>query len=185
MATTTKHKKDWEEIYDGFKHHEVGAGTIDPSIYSDPLYAKKKTQKIIIGGLNLINYGAWDHDQNPLILTIGYVAKYNVIFAYNLHYIPLKFRKAMIEFVIKTNIKRIRKGQPIIIDYDMMKRAIPVSTKIIRMYKVVAIRVVETYPLRSWGEAIKNKSKWEKHYKQQRKQESVFDKFLRSIRNLF
>ena len=112
MASTSTNKKDWVGIYDGFDIRSVGAGIIDPSIYSTPEYAKKKTQKLLIGGLNLINYGFWANDQNPLIITIGFVPAYNVVLAYNLHYVPEKVRHAMIQFIIKSNKNRIRKNQP-------------------------------------------------------------------------
>jgi hypothetical protein len=187
MATTSNNRKNWKEIYDGFDTKAVGAGTLDPRIYSNNRYARKKTQKLIIGGMNLITYAGWDHDASPLILTLHYIPAYNVILAYNLHYVPERTRHAMIQFIIKTNIRRIKKGQPIVIDYHQMKRAIPQSAKIVRMYKVPLIRVVETVPLIGWGSAIRGNSRWADHYKKTStaKNESALKKFLRSVTNFF
>lgn len=186
MAITSKLRKDWEEVYKGFDTKEVGVGTIDPNIYSNENYRKLKTQKLLIGGINRIAYAGFEHDASPLILTMAYVPTYNVILSYNLHYVPHKIRKQMIEFVIKTNRNRIKNNQPIIVDYHTMKRAIPASSKIVRMYKVQAIRVIETFPLDAWGIAIKENSKWERHYKQTGKSsESIAQRFFRSIRGFF
>jgi hypothetical protein len=186
MATTSN-RKNWIDIYDGFDTKAVGAGTLDPTIYSDPNYAKKKTQKLIIGGMNLITYAGWEHDASPLILTMHYIPTYNVVLAYNLHYVPERVRHAMIQFIIKTNKNRIKKGQPIIIDYYQLKRAIPVSAQIVRMYKLPLIRVVETVPLRSWGAAIKGNNKWSSHHKKTnvKSNESALKKFMRSVTNMF
>lgn len=184
MATTTKSKKDFNDLYDGFDVRDVGVGTIDPSIYATKSYTKKKQQKIILGGLNLITYAGWDHDANPLILTMGYVPAYNVVISYNLHYVPYQVRKAIIDFVIKSNVKNIKNNKPMVVDYHALKRAVPVSPAIVRMYKVVAIRVVETYPLNSWGTAISDKSKWQNHYKTSKSNESTLQKFIRSVKSI-
>ena len=42
MALTSKKSSDWEQLYTGFDVKEVGAGTIDPSIYATDSYKKKK-----------------------------------------------------------------------------------------------------------------------------------------------
>ena len=187
MATTSNNKKNWVDVYDGFDTKLVGAGLIDPSIYSDPLYAKKKTQTLLIGGMNQITYGFWDNDMSPLIITIGYEPNYNTILAYNLHYVPEKVRHAMVQFIIKSNLKRIKKGQPLIVDYNKMKRVIPVSAQIVRRYKVVGIRVVDTIPLTAWGHAIRGNNKWSGHYKSQTvtKTDSMMKKFAKSVTNFF
>ena len=184
MATTTKNKTDINDLYDGFDVKDVGAGTLDPTIYASKSYAKKKQQKIILGGINLITYGGWDHDASPLILTIGYVPSYNVVIAYNLHYVPYQVRKAMIDFVIKSNVKNIKNNKPMVVDYYALKRAVPVSAAIVRMYKLPLIRVVDTPPLRAWGTAISDKSKWQNHYKTSKSNESVLKKFIRSVKSI-
>lgn len=185
MAVTSKQSADWEQLYDGFDTKAVGAGTIDPSIYATDSYRKKKIKKIMIGGLNRIVYGGAEHDSNPLALTIFYNPTYGAVLSYNLDYVPKKVRKAIIDFVIKSNIKRIKKGQPIIVDYYTLKKAIPVSVKIVRLYKVQLIRVIETYPLNSWGTAIEQKSSWQNHYKKSGGNESSIKKFIRSLKGFF
>jgi len=185
MALTSKSQKEWREIYTGFDTKSVGAGTLDPSIYASPEYAKKKTKKIMIGGLTLINYGSWDNDASPLALTIFYNPTYGAILAYNLHYVPVKVRQAMIQFIIKSNIKRIKQNKPIIVDYYNLKKAIPVSTKIVRLYKLPLIRVIQSYDLRNWGDVIKQNSKWSSHYKRSTGNESSIKKFMKSLRGFF
>jgi len=185
MAVTSAQRKDWEQLYDGFDTKDVGAGTIDPNIYATDSYRKKKVKKIMIGGLNRIVYGGAEHDNNPLALTIFYNPKYGAVLSYNLDYAPKKVRKAMIDFVIKSNIKRIKKGQPMIIDYYTLKKAIPVSTKIVRLYKIQLIRVVETFPLNSWGTAIGQKSSWQNHYKKSSGNDSSIKKFIKSVKGFF
>lgn len=185
MAITSKAKGDWEQLYDGFSTKDVGAGTIDPSIYATDSYKKKKIKKIMIGGLNRIVYGGAENDNNPLALTIFYNPKYGAVLSYNLDYVPKKVRKAIIDFVIKSNIKRIKNNQPIIVDYYTLKKAIPVSTKIVRLYKIQLIRVIETYPLNSWGTAINQKSNWQNHYKKSSGNESSIKKFMKSLKGFF
>jgi len=185
MASTSKQKSDWEQLYDGFDVKDVGAGVINPNIYASDAYRKTKIKKIMIGGLNRIVYGGAVNDNNPLALTIFYNATYGAVLSYNLDYVPKKVRKTIIDFVIKSNIKRIKKNQPIIVDYYAIKKAIPVSTKIVRLYKIQLIRVIETYPLNSWGTAINQKSNWQNHYKKSKGNESSIKKFIRSIKGFF
>ncbi|MCK4500537.1 hypothetical protein KAU11_08560 [Candidatus Babeliales bacterium] len=185
MAVTSKANKDWEQLYDGFDTKEVGAGTIDPNIYATDSYRQKKVKKIMIGGLNRIVYGGAEHDNNPLALTIYYKATYGAVLSYNLDYVPKKVRKMIIDFVIKSNIKRIQKGQPIIVDYYTLKKAIPVSTKIVRLYKIQLIRVIDTFPLNSWGTAINQKSSWQNHYKKQSGNDSAIKRFIKSVKGFF
>jgi len=185
MASVNSTKKNWEEMYTGFDSKEVGAGTINPNIYSNPDYAKKKTSTLLIGGLSQISYGGWEHDTAPLILTMHYVAAYNVLLAMNLHYVPEKIRHQIVQYILKTNKNRIKSNQPIIIDYNNMKRAIPVTSAIVRMYKLPLIRVIETYPLQAWGVAIDGKSKWDSHFKKLGNNENAFGRFKRSVSNFF
>lgn len=185
MATTTSLKKDWEDIYSGFDVLAVGPGTLE-DLYSDPNYAKKKIQKLVIGGISRISYTGWENDAVPLILVIGYVAKYNVVLGYNLRYAPQTVRENIIKYVVKTNLNRIKKQQPIIIDYHSLKRVIPISSKIVRMYKLPLIRVIESVPLNGWGIVIKEKSKFASHYKRTGKSsETIAQRFFRSIRGFF
>lgn len=187
MATTSRKKTDFESMYDGFDIKSVGPGTLDPSIYSDPNYAKKKVQRLVIGGISRISYAGFENDAVPLILVIGYVPQYNFVLGYNLRYAPYNVRKAMIEYVIKSNRVRIKKNMPIIIDYHTMKRVVPISAKIIRAYKLPLIRVIESpIPLNGWGIVIKESSKWNTHYKRTGKSsETIAQRFFRSIRGFF
>ncbi|MCK4500753.1 hypothetical protein KAU11_09645 [Candidatus Babeliales bacterium] len=185
MATTSNSNKDWESLYAGFDTKDVGAGTIDPSIYATDSYREKKVKKIMIGGINLINYGGWDFDPSPLAMTIYYNPTYGAVLSYNLHYVPKKVRKMMIDFVIKSNIKRIKANKPIIIDYNTMSKAIPVSKHIVRLYKIQLIRVIETYPLNSWGTAIDQSSKLSNHYKKATNNDSTIKRFIKSIKGFF
>ena len=185
MAVASKNSSDWEQLYDGFDTKDVGAGVINPNIYSTDAYRKTKIKKIMIGGLNRIVYGGANFDNNPLALTIFYNAQYGAVLSYNLDYVPKKVRKMIIDFVIKSNIKRIKKGQPIIVDYYQLKKAIPVSTKIVRLYKIQLIRVISTFPLSSWGTAINQKSSWQNHYKKQSGNDSAIKRFIKSVKGFF
>lgn len=166
MATTVQSKSAWLELYDGFPTQDVGAGTIDPDIYSTKGYAKKKVQKIFIGGLNKIVYAGFEHDFQPLILTIGYEAQYNTILAFNLHYVPLTHRQKVIRYILKSNRTRIRKKLPILVDYPSLIKAVPSLEGAVRRYKRQLIRVKEAVPLVGWGEVIKEPTKWRLHYRE-------------------
>ena len=166
MATTTIVKKEWLQLYDEFPTQEVGAGTIDPSIYSTPGYQKKKVKKIFINGMNRIVYGAFEHDVSPLVITLGYESAYNTILGINLHYIPIAHRQKLIKLIFQQNRLRIKKKLPFLLDYKSLVKQIPSIQGAVRRYKRPLIRVQETIPLIGWGEAIKDKSKWSLLYKQ-------------------
>ena len=185
MTTTTKNSKDPLGLYDGFQIEKVGAASIDPDLYASKSYARKKESKIIIGGINRIKYLNADHDAIPLILTIGLVPQYSAFLAYNLNYVPKNIRKAMIDLVIKQNKKRIQKNQPMIVDYATMKRAIPVSSKIVRLYKVQLTKTIEVFPLVAWGTAIDSGSKWSSHYKKGTSNENALQRLIRSVKGFF
>ena len=181
MAVVTKSPKDYKALYNGFDKMEVGLGTIEPNIYATKDYQKKKTDRILIGGLQEIRYVGAEHDLSPLILVIGYETVYNTILAYNLHYIPEKYRIAIVNLVLKSNFARIKGQKPIIVDYHMIKRAIPESARIVRRYKVVGIKVVDQYPLVEWTKAIKKKNRWQNWYKknQTKKADKIVNGFIR------
>lgn len=169
MATVSQNKQDFKALYTGFDSKDVGLGTIDPNIYATPSYQKKKVDKVLIGGLQEIVYAGMEHDRTPLVLVIGYEPAYNTIIGYNLNYITERYRKAIVQLVMKSNLARIRSQQPLIIDYNMIKRIIPDSTAIVRRYKTVGIKVLETYNLNEWDTAISGKSQWEQWFKRQNK----------------
>lgn len=157
--------QDYIDLYDGYDSKTVGIGGIDPNIYYSKRYAKKKQQKILIGALQRIVYSGYEHDVEPLIIPMAYESAYNTMLCYNLHYIPIKFRKAMIKLILQQNQARIKKNQPLFIDYYYLKRVFPVSTLIVRRYKVVGIRVVDRYRLNEWDSVLNEPSKWSMHYK--------------------
>lgn len=157
--------QDILDLYDGYDHQAVGMGVINPNIYATPQYRKKKVKNLVLGGISEIVYAGMEHDRNPLVLTMAYESAYNTVIGYNLHYCPPKMRTAILKFVLDANVARIKANQPIIVDYHALKRAIPDSAYIVRRYKVVGINVLETYELNRWPEAVKDKSRWENHYR--------------------
>ena len=170
MATYLK--KDWIDLYNGFTEKDVGLTTIEPTIYYSKGYQKKKAKKLkklFIGGINRIIYSGYEHDKEPLVLAMSYEPVYNTIIGYNLHYIPVTYRQKIIQLVLKSNIARIKKQLPLIIDYQMIKKAVPESLGAVRRYKVIGIRVDEAIPLTEWKETIKENSKWSNYYKNARK----------------
>lgn len=108
MALISGLKKDWVESYDGWDSQIVGVGTADPNVYATRRYAKKKTQKLLIGGITKCIYAGFEHDARPTILSIAYEPKYNTVLAYNLRYLPEKTRLSMVDFVLKQNRVNIK-----------------------------------------------------------------------------
>lgn len=157
---------DWLDMYDGFNFQQVGLGLINPNIYATPKYQKKKVERLVVGGLAEIVYAGREHDLKPLVLTMGYEQAYNTIISYNLNYVPVPIRQAIIQHIIQSNQARIRNNQPIMIDYHSLKRRIPASAAIVRRYKNVGVNVVGNIPLKDWPVAIKQPSQWSNHYKQ-------------------
>ena len=165
MATISQFKQDWAEVYDGYDEREVGIGLSSPNIYASDEYAKKKTQELLIGGMAEIIYSGFDHDMNPLVLSMAYEPNYNTILALNLNYVPQNHRQAIIKFIFDSNRTRIKNNEPIIIDYHALKRSVPSVQGIVRRYKNVGIRVVGNVPLVEWPKAITRQSRWTQMYK--------------------
>lgn len=165
MAVVSNNKKDYLKLYQGFEQRDVGLGSIDPNIYATKGYRKKKTDKILMGGLQEIRYTGAEHDLHPLILVIGYEPAYNTILAYNLHYIPDHYRQAIINYVIMSNRARINSQLPLIIDYNKIKGHIPDSAKIVRRYKLQGIKILDQFPIVDWKAEASKKSKWQNWYK--------------------
>lgn len=159
-------KQDWLDMYDGFDSRQVGLGTIEPNIFATQQYQKKKQSKLLIGGLTEIVYAGMEHDRAPLILSMAHETAYNTILAYNLHYVPVQYRKAIVKFVFDSNAARIKNNEPLMIDYHALKRAIPESQYIVRRYKTVGINVLGNIPLTDWKKAIEQPSPWSNHWKQ-------------------
>jgi len=165
MAVVSANKKDYLVLYQGFERRDVGLGSIDPNIYATKGYRKKKTDKLLMGGIQEIRYTGAEHDLNPLILVIGYEAAYNTVLAYNLHYIPDHYRQAIIQYVIMSNQARINSQLPLIVDYHKIKQHIPDSAKIVRRYKLQGIKIIDQYPIADWKRVASIKSKWQGWYK--------------------
>lgn len=143
------------QTYDAYDSTRVGAGLINPDIYRTPGYSKKKIQTLILGGLSRIVYSAYEVSPMPLILSMGVEPQYNTVLGINLLYVPIRYRQAILKFVLDSNAARIRGNLPILVDYPSLKRAIPEVRYIVRRYKQVLIRVDETYPLVEWPNVIK------------------------------
>src|SRR4030066_1763690 len=152
MTAISSKKSDFLEMYDGFDIVKAGLGAIDPLVYASAAYAKKKTNKILIGTINRIIYTGFEHEIQPLVLVMAYKEKYHTIIGYNLNYLPEVYRKALLNLVLKSNKVRIRKKNPIIINYSMIKRAIPPTSGAIRRYKVIGIRLLDSYRLSECNE---------------------------------
>jgi len=181
MTVISSKKSDFLSIYQGFGTTKAGLGKIDPNIYSTKAYRKKKINKILIGTLNRIIYSGFDHDKEPLVLVMAYEAKYNTIIGYNFHYLPENYKRAILDVVIRSNRARIKKNNPIIVDYSLLKKAVPKSVGAIRRYKVVGVRVVDQYKLDEWPKIVKEKSKWQNIYKDPKKAKSSAFSFLDKI----
>lgn len=165
MATITSAiSKEYLDAYSGYNEQEVSLGLMT-GLYKSPKYQKKKIKRLAIGLLSEITYAGSEHDTNPLVLPIVYESEYNTILGYNLHYVPEKIRRALMQAVLKTNAARIKSNQPIAIDYHLIKRLVPDSQYIVRRYKTIGINPIETYALNEIPEAIKGQNRWQNWYR--------------------
>lgn len=155
--------QDLADLYSGFDIKDVGIGT--SGTYANTNYAKKKTDKLLIGGLSNLLYIGFEHDKEPLALTMAHESAYNTVLAYNLHYVPLQTRQNIIKAVLQMNKARIQSNQPLIVDYHSLKSMIPESQYIVRRYKVTGTRVLSAIPLSDWDKAIRQRSGWENHWR--------------------
>lgn len=159
-------------MYDGYKENrqQVGLGLINPNIYHSPDYQEKKINSIILGGISDCIYVGFFEDPNPIILTFTFESAYNTILGFNIRYIPPPIRKALLKYVLDTNVARIQSNQPILIDYQSTARAIPEVKGIVRRYKIVGLRVNDatgmgTVPLVEWPNLINLQSPVQHIYK--------------------
>lgn len=152
--------------YNGFDRQAVGLGLIQPNIYATPDYQKRKINTMAIGLISDIRYAGFENDPNPKVLAMRYIPQYNMIMGYNLRYGTPKLRQAILKFVLESNAVRIQNNQPIMIDYESLKRAVPDSQYLVRNYKVVGIGVKETYNLNEWVNLINQKSPYDGYYTQ-------------------
>lgn len=157
--------KDYAEMYSGYDQQEVGLGLINPNIYASPEYQGKKVRNVVLGGLHRLVYAGMEHDPRPLYMPMIYEPRYNTLLGINYHYIPPQARKAAFKFILDSNVARIRSNQPIIVDYQNLKRAAPQVRGAVRRYKVVGIGGVQMIPLVEWPEVINESSGWENHWR--------------------
>jgi|AntDeeMinimDraft_6_1070357.scaffolds.fasta_scaffold00692_2 hypothetical protein len=166
MATiSTAINKDYLDAYDGYDQQQVGLGLINPSIYATPQYQKKKIKNLAIGLLSDIRYAGFEYDPSPLILPLFFESPYQTILSLNLNYVPEKYRRAIMKFVLDSNAARIKSNQSMMIDWHGLRRAVPTVQYITRRYKAVGVNVVETHPLNQVPDVIKGQSNWQNHYK--------------------
>jgi hypothetical protein len=158
--------QDYADMYSGYNQQKVGAGLITPDIYSTPQYSKKKIKNLVMGGISDIMYVSHDIDPNPLVLPFVMETQYSTVLAFNLNYVPPNIRKNILKFVLDSNAARIRANQPIIINYDSVKRAVPQVQGIVRRYKIVLTRPTKTYQLNEWPEVAKKRSSYQNIYKE-------------------
>lgn len=159
-------------MYQGFPQQDVGIGTQD--IFHSKSYAKKKIDKVLIGGLQSIRYAGFEHDPEPLLLALKYEAQYNTVIGLNLHYIPVNSRKKLIKTYLNANMARVKSQQPLLVNWDDLVSSVPEIEGAIRRYKVVGIRVVDSYPILDWDEAIKGRGQWANWHKQADQKQSAF-----------
>ncbi len=164
MAAVTNSLKEAEALYSGYNPLTVGIGLSQPNIYATQSYARMKTQILLLGALTDITYAGWEEDREPQILSIKLEPQYNTVLAYNLHYVPLHYRQAILKLVVAMNAPRIKQNMPLYIDYKYLKQHIPQSEHVVRRYKVTGIRVIGNVPLKEWPKAIRGQNKWQNIY---------------------
>lgn len=165
MALITSTTRDWAEMYDGFDMQQVGIGLTNPNIYANSDYAKRKQQMLVLGGVAEIVYSGFEHDKNPLILSMEYESQYATILALNLHYCPQAYRQAILKTLLASNNANLKRNLPLIANYQILKQNVPAVEGIVRRYKVVGIRVVGNIPIIDWAKAIKGVNRWQNMYR--------------------
>lgn len=166
MPLITQSMQDWAQLYDGFDMQQVGIGLSNPNIYASANYAKLKQQELVLGGLATIFYAGFEHDREPLTLSMHYESQYNDVLAINLHYAPQPVRQAILKTLLASNIANLRQNLPLIADYRVLKNNVPAVEGMTRRYKVVGIRVVGNIPIMDWSKAIRGPSRWQNMYRQ-------------------
>lgn len=150
--------KELLDLYSGFDVTKVGIGMANPDIYKTAGYSKKKVQSIYIGGMSKIRYIGYELDPQPTVLVLGLETNYQTLLCINTRYLSERMRAAVVDFIFKTNVSRIKSNLPIMIDYESLKRVVPQIKNVIRRYKIVGVKVEETIPLAEWAEVIKESS---------------------------
>lgn len=161
--------RDMLDMYSGYDVQQVGLGMQNPNIYATPAYQKKKIQNMLIGGISDINYAGYEVDRQPMVLVLHYEPAYNTVIGINLRYAPATVRRKILKYVLDANMARIKSNVPMMIDWKSLKRVVPEVMGMTRRYKIVGIRVEQTYQLNEWPEVLKVKSPHENVYRLQMK----------------
>lgn len=156
-------QKDVLDLYTGYDKQKVGIGLLSGA-YATPEYEKKKIKTMMIGAITECVYSGMELDPKPAVLALGFEPRYNTIIGLNLNYIPPKIKRAVLKYILDANAARIASNQPLLINYDSLKRAVPQVTAIVRRYKNFGIRPIETYQLAEWPEFAKKRSRYETVY---------------------
>lgn len=156
--------KDILDSYEGYDEQKVGMGLINPNAYASDAYQKKKIKSIALGGISECRYAGFENDPNPVILTMNYIPAYNVVIGLNLRYGTPRLRQAILKYVLDTNKARIKSNLPIMVDYYSLKKAIPDSRYLVRMYKVVGLSPVKMFQLNEWPEVAAKKTPFDGFY---------------------
>lgn len=144
---------------------QIGAGVqTDPSIYARDSYRKSKINSLAIGLVSSIVYSAYEHDPTPNILVLDHVPQYACVLGLNLRYLPPSKRKDIISFVLESNRQRIKTKQPMVVDYQTIKSAIPETQYIVRLYKQILIGLRKTYTLSELPQVITESSPFQTHF---------------------
>ena len=157
--------KDILDTYDGYDEQEVGLGLSNPNIYQSPQYQKKKVSTIALGSITSCVYSGFDHDPNPDILSISYVAPYSCIMGLNLRYGNPAIRSKILKYILTSNKQRIAAKQPIMIDWHSLKKVQPEIDGMTRLYKVLGLQPRSMYHLNEWVDVARAKTPWDNHYR--------------------
>lgn len=152
-------------MYSGYDIQKVGLGMQNPNIYATPSYQKKKIQNLIVGGISKFVYAAYNDDPMPVCLVLGYEPAYNTVIGLNLNYAPPATRRKILKFVLDANVARIKSNVPMMIDWHSIKRIAPEVMGMTRRYKIIGIRVMDTFQLNEWPEVIKLRSNFQHIHK--------------------
>jgi hypothetical protein len=98
--------------------------------------SKLKQSNFAPGNMVMFAYNAKDkysaYDANPIILVLRRSKKY--ILGLNWHWMPPKLREKVMDGIMKQNKKNIKKGLPITVNYQMIKRLIRGLGPVVRLY---------------------------------------------------
>lgn len=173
MAIIDQAGQSYLAAYDGFDVQQVGLGTIDPNIYATKKYQKKKIANMAIGLISSVRYAGWDNDSEPMVLVMAFEPRYNTVIGLNLRYANPKIRHAIVKYVLVSNMARIKSNQPIMINFNGLKRAVGQDVEfLVRRYKTVGLSVKETYQLTEWEALAKKPTPMDGFYAKEKRARS-------------